>query len=143
MTKKYLIRGKEIIVTDNTMIDIHFNLLEALNEEKEECPACRVENYGVEAVHSKHTCRKEEPKSTLKEEISEYVNNHAYVPNLDPDRTADKIISLFKDTLLKEIKNEIIVFGGCSSCDKCECQMKYKDAIKDTKQEITNLIKNI
>ena len=45
---------------------------------------------------------KEEPKSTLKEEMARIIN----LSGTSSITRADKIISLFKDTLLKEIRNK-------------------------------------
>ena len=179
---KYIINGKEINMQKKEgeflklrdPIILIYELLEALNEKKEECkPECKCEsvgclrctkeepksmcnacydkeplpckvkscmNYGEEICQCENcntfgsktaTHRSEEepksnkesivfdgagknPKSTLKEEISDIifgVHKYPELADFTNDLTkfqtnlyADKIISLFKDTLLKEVK---------------------------------------
>lgn len=74
-------------------------LLESLDEKKEEYQECQWENCGGGRYCEKHSLETE-PKSTLRELITEIVHKGEY--NTDK-QFADKIISLFKDTLLKEI----------------------------------------
>ncbi len=70
--------------------------------------------------------KKEEPKSTLKEEISTTIQQNITLIPLDQigDNTADKIISLLKDTLLKEMK-------------------KYSNIGLVTNEDIEEIIKNL
>lgn len=44
--------------------------------------------------------------------------------------------------VVEKTEKEIFVFGGCSSCDSCPCQMKYKRAIKNTKEDVLTIIKS-
>ena len=118
MKKNYLIKGKEICGfpersygnVDITLLEERFNLLlEALNE------------------------KKEEPKSTLKEAIVDIIEEgRAYTISDD----ADKIISLFKDTLLKEVqKAEPLRIPGES--------LEFTSGQEWTMRQIKQIIKNI
>lgn len=120
MKKNYLIKGKEICGfpersygnVDITLLEERFNLLlEALNE------------------------KKEEPKSTLKEAIVDIIEEgRAYTISDD----ADKIISLFKDTLLKEINQKEKEVSHAEWTAPVGIRHRgYNDALED----IINLIK--
>ena len=168
---KYIINGKEINMQKKEgeflklrdPIILIYELLEALNEKKEECkPECKCEsvgclrctkeepksmcnacydkeplpckvkscmNYGEEICQCENcntfgsktaTHRSEEepksnkesivfdgagknPKSTLKEDIQNNLRGYPTIRGIE-GKLADKIISLFKDTLLKEVK---------------------------------------
>ena len=91
MTKKYIINGVEI---EEFKIDPNMDTyLQGLPSKF---------NQLLDALDEK----KEEPKSTLKEEISTTIQQNITLIPLDQigDNTANKIISLFKESLLKEMK---------------------------------------
>lgn len=110
MTKKYIINGKEIQFDlpdgnyEKGSKEIFFaltNLLEALDEKKEECEH-KFMPHLLNCIRCGRSKEDVEPKSTLREEINSIIYDLA---GTDFDgKEADKIISLFKDTLLKEIE---------------------------------------
>lgn len=141
MTKVYKINGKEIekleqhrfvdgVKTLARQVDL---LLEALDEKKEE-KYCD-HGWYANPAENKRWCyhcdtiekiKKEEPKSTLKEEVRIIIHDDI---RLTTHEQADKIISLFKDTLLKEIekvRNNYVMYE-----------------IEPYEKDIINLIKNL
>jgi hypothetical protein len=178
MVRKYRINGREICGfpersygnVDITLSEERFNqILEALNEEKEECNCychedgdlkhclqCEEETeagcdhqyhisynctkcYPIQKelnLKCKHkntgtclACYNEaiEPKSTLREELDFLLSQKIYTVG----SFGDKIISLFKDTLLKEI-NQYCADGFTSD-----------DQSLVLKSEINKIIKNL
>jgi len=136
MTKVYKINGKEIekleqhrfvdgVKTLARQVDL---LLEALDEKKEE-KYCD-HGWYANPAENKRWCyhcdtiekiKKEEPKSTLKEATLKIVRT---VADIQAKPVADKIISLLKDTLLKEMK-------------------KYSNIGLVTNEDIEEIIKNL
>lgn len=66
-------------------------------------PASTVTTESSEKMRLEHMKNKE-PKSTLREETRKLIKECVYVGELSSEKIADKITSLFKDTLLKEIE---------------------------------------
>ena len=158
MKKTYTINGKEIKMDYASPQDMLTQLLEVLDEKKEDCKHSLMKHLYKEngdIIYSCDSCgkhwpfedenkkkcvcsnykrgqtrpvcpvcdKKEEPKSTLREEIASYLWE-SDAPNTNID--TDKIISLFKDTLLKEIKDKETRLNPFSE-----------------REEIINLIKNL
>ncbi len=149
MTKKYIINGVEIeeFKIDPNMdtylqgLPSKFNqLLDALDEKKEE-PKPEYYDHSktkMYLVRENGTVDKfTEPKSTLREDIKEILCEAMYLKPeyLDPtgNKDTDKIISLFKDILLKEINKLNPVYATRDT------NLGYSDA----KLDITNKIKNL
>lgn len=105
----------EIIDKVNEPVEMNSPLqrTDALDEKEEE--VCEHKG-GIRCWECGDVLGKEEPKSTLREDIKEILCEAMFLKTeyLDPtgNKDADKIISLFKDTLLKEIDKLISIDGG-------------------------------
>ena len=92
------------------------------------CGKCEPDNYPLPADFPK------QPKSTLREATLKIVRT---VADLQAEPVADKIISLFKDTLLKEIKETEMPEYQNEGAEHAHAG--YVRALED----ITNIIKNL
>lgn len=109
-----------------------------------ECDKCNQDFASFKSIYinesKPNVKQKLEPKSTLRESIADKIQGYIFEDKPNSEVTADKIISLFKDTLIKNLPLLKVENWTVNAMPQFSAENKaHNDAIREIEQLIKNL----